>query len=53
LAVGNSDQFITEEKLNEELSFLSEQKINYELIKYDGFHEIDASNLKKIYKQIA
>lgn len=53
LAVGNNDQFITEEKLNEELSFLSEQKINYELIKYDGFHEIDASNLKKIYKQIA
>jgi predicted esterase len=50
LVVGNKDQFITEEKLNEELVFLDSQKISFDLIKYDGSHEIDASNLRKIYK---
>jgi predicted esterase len=48
LVVGNKDQFITEEKLNEELSFLGEQKIIFELIRYNGSHQINTANLQLI-----
>jgi predicted esterase len=52
LVVGNKDRFIREEKLNEELTFINEQKINCKLIKYNGSHLIDLENLQTIFDQI-
>jgi len=52
LVVGNKDRFIMEEKLNEELTFINEQKINYKLIKYNGSHLIDSENLKYVFNRI-
>ena len=52
LAVGNKDRFITEEKLNEELTFINEQKINCKLIKYNGSHLINSENLNDVFDRI-
>lgn len=52
LVIGNEDRFITKEKLDEELIFLKSQKINYELISYEGIHKIDEKILKNISEQL-
>ena len=52
LLVGNNDQFISEEKLKDELTFIKEQTINYELIKYNGSHQIDTEYLPTFLNQI-
>jgi predicted esterase len=52
LIVGNKDKFITKEMLEEEMEFLKSQKINYELITYEGDHSINEYFLNKIDKHI-
>jgi predicted esterase len=50
LIIGESDRFITKEKLNEEVSFLQSQNVNYDLIAYEGDHLINEYILSKIDK---
>jgi predicted esterase len=40
IVAGNNDEFITEEKLSEEIKFLEDNKIRYSLNRYEGKHEI-------------
>lgn len=49
---GNNDQFISKEKLDDELTYINTQKINYELVKYSGIHKVDPVNLQNIFNKI-
>jgi len=50
LAIGRSDNFITKERLDEELDFLDSNDLVYELITYDGGHSIDVKTLMNLCK---
>ena len=45
LVIGNKDEFVSEENLQEHIDYLSSLKIDYQLIRYDGTHKIDATTL--------
>jgi predicted esterase len=45
--VGNEDKLVNHEKMNETLNLLKESKLKYELINYNGGHEIPEGLLKE------
>ncbi len=46
--VGNADEFIQEKEVKEYESVLIKMNIPFEIIRYDGKHEIDETTLKRI-----
>lgn len=52
LVIGNNDEFISEDELNEKTIWLNEQKINYQLLKFVGKHDIYMDVLKEISQNI-
>ncbi len=48
IVIGDEDEFISEERLNDELKRLQEKQIDFELKKYPGNHDIQPELLKKI-----
>ena len=48
LVVGRKDEFIKEEDIEEHQGFLNENFIKFELIRYDGGHQLDSQTLLSI-----
>ncbi|MDZ7764342.1 MAG: dienelactone hydrolase family protein [Melioribacteraceae bacterium] len=48
IIIGDNDEFISEDRLNKELKTLQREKINIELKKYPGRHNIQPGLLKKL-----
>ena len=48
IIIGDNDEFITEERLKGELKKLDDNRINYELLKYPGKHNVQPGLLKKL-----
>lgn len=48
IVIGNEDEFISEEKLNNEIDRLQKEKIDFELIKYPGKHNVQPGLLKEL-----
>jgi len=48
LAVGNNDEFITEKAIKKVKKFAEEHEIKYELIEFDGKHEIPRDVLQQV-----
>ncbi len=49
---GNQDQFINEEKAKWHHDFMKEQSLNFETIRFEGKHEIDRTELQKLFTKI-
>ena len=47
LLIGNDDKLVKTEKMKETISLLNENKVRYELIKYDGGHELTEDLIRK------
>ncbi len=45
---GNSDRLISEEHFNNELKFIKEQEVRFELLRFEGGHKIDIDKLLSI-----
>lgn len=52
LVMGNNDEFISEDELNEKTRWLNEQKINYQILKFKGKHDIYGNVLLEILHKI-
>ncbi len=50
MIVGNSDSFISEDKLNEERKFLELSEVKFELIRFKGGHIIHQSTLQEVFR---
>lgn len=48
IVVGKNDEFITEENISGELNILEEEKIRYQLKRYDGKHDIQNDILNEL-----
>lgn len=48
IIIGDEDEFITEESINSETEKLRKEKIDFELIKYSGKHNVQPELLKKL-----
>jgi predicted esterase len=46
LVIGDDDKFISESALLEHINLLDKKRINYELIRYNGTHNIDSDTLE-------
>jgi len=52
LIVGTEDQFISEERLEQHVKFLNEVGLNYQLVRFEGKHNIHPETINKILKEI-
>lgn len=52
LVIGNQDEFISAKELKEKTNWLDKQKINYQLIHFEGKHDINGNVLIDISKNI-
>ncbi|MFN4234350.1 MAG: alpha/beta hydrolase [Bacteroidia bacterium] len=50
LVIGNKDEFISAEEMQEKIKWLDSEKINYQLHTFEGKHDIDGNVLIDIYK---
>ncbi len=50
--IGDEDEFLTEERVKKFIKFADDQKINYELVNFNGKHIIDRKVLGKLAKQL-
>lgn len=48
IVIGENDEFISEESLKKEIGRLQEEKIDFELIKYPGKHNVQPGLLKEL-----
>lgn len=48
IVLGTKDKFITEEHISSELEYFNNRKMNAEVLKYEGGHEIVSSYLKQL-----
>lgn len=52
MACGDEDQYISEERLAEHLSFLKEQSLKPKLLRFKGAHDIYSEPLSKLLKEV-
>jgi len=48
IVIGNEDEFVSEENLNNEIDRLQKENIDFELIKYPGKHNVQPGLLKEL-----
>lgn len=52
LVIGNNDEFISKEEMQEKIKWLDSEKINYQLHTFEGKHDIDANVLIDVSKKL-
>lgn len=52
LVIGNNDEFISKEEMQEKIKWLDSEKINYQLHTFEGKHDIDGNALLEISKKL-